>query len=355
MRSKADPAVRGSRAATVLLGVFLALLGAVVVPLVTTPTAASASTLDGVIGRPEIMSRAQNWVNRRLTYDMTGAWASDADGAHTYRRDCSGFVSMTWHLSASLTTDQFLARARAGNGMTVIARDALRPGDAMVRDSDGGGSDGHMELFSHWVNPANHGDGAYVYSFNSHGQTVQNPYAPNNVGKLGKNSAGEMAEYTFIRYKKVDSERVSDFSGDGFSDVLGVNAAGDLMYYPNNGIDVAGSTARRLDTGWGANSQVMAADFSGDGFADLFAVNAAGNLIYYPNNGLAISQSTARQLGTGFGSFSHVFASDFSGDEHADILGVDAAGNLLYFPNNGLAISSSQQLDTGWGSFIHAE
>jgi hypothetical protein len=340
---------RALRAPTLLLGVLLALLGTVVVPLAT----ASASTLDGVVSRPEILARAQNWVNRQLTYDMYGPFATDADGGHTYRRDCSGLVSMAWHLGASLTTDQFLARARAGNGMRVIPRDSLRPGDAMVRDNDGGGNDGHMELFSHWVNAARHSDGAYVYSFNSTGQTVQNPYAKNNAGKTGQDDSGELAEYTFVRYQKADSERVSDFSGDGFSDVLGVNAAGDLMYYPNNGLTVSDSTAQRLDTGWGAYSHVMAADFSGDGFADVLGVDAAGNLRYFPNNGRAISSATSRRLGEGWGSFRHVAAGDFSGDGHADIVGVDAAGDLRYYPNNGLAISSSIRLDTGWGTVKH--
>src|ERR1041384_4438800 len=113
MRSKA-----GLRATAVLLGAVLALLGAVVAP-----TAASASTVGGTIARSEIIARAQNWVNRGLTYDMDGAWATDLEGGHTYRRDCSGLVSMAWHLGSSLTTDVFLSRARSGNGMEVIPRD----------------------------------------------------------------------------------------------------------------------------------------------------------------------------------------------------------------------------------------
>ena len=348
MRSKAGP-----RTAAVLLGAVLALLGAVVTPLFTTPTAASASTVGGTIARSEIMARAQNWVDRRITYDMGGAWATDLEGSHTYRRDCSGLVSMAWHLGSSLTTDVFLSRARSGNGMEVIPRAGLRAGDAMVYDNDGGGIGGHIELFSHWVNSGDHSQGAYVYSFNSDGQTVQNPYAANNVGKLGKNSAAEMDQYTFIRYKKVDGERVSDFSGDGFSDVLGVNAAGDLMYYPNNGIAISDSTARRLATGWSSYSHVMAADFSGDGAADVLGVNAAGNLMYFPNNGFAISGAV--QLKTGFGTYSHVAAGDFSGDGFSDVLGVNAAGDLMYYPNNGIAIadSTARRLATGWGTIKH--
>jgi hypothetical protein len=54
-----------------------------------------------------------------------------------------------------------------------------------------------------------------------------------------------------------DRERVSDFSGDGHSDVLGVNAAGDLMYYPNNNLAISETTARRIGLGWGTFSHVL--------------------------------------------------------------------------------------------------
>jgi hypothetical protein len=148
-----------------------------------------------------------------------------------------------------------------------------------------------------------------------------------------------------------DRERVSDFSGDGHADVLGVNADGTLMYYPNNNLTLSSSTARQLGHGWGSFTHVMAADFSGDGAADVLGVNAEGTLLYYPNSNATISSSTARQIGHGWGSFTHVMAADFSGDGHADVLGVNADGSLLYYPNNGLALSTPVQIGHGWDSF----
>ena len=152
-----------------------------------------------------------------------------------------------------------------------------------------------------------------------------------------------------------DGERVSDFSGDGFSDVLGVNAAGDLLYYPNNGIAVSDSTAQRIGIGWSGFSQVMSADFSGDGAADVLGVNAAGNLMYYPNNGFAIADTTARQLDTGWGAYPHVTAGDFSGDGAADIIAVEPDGDLMYYPNNGFAVSDStaRRIGQGWANYRH--
>lgn len=53
----------------------------------------------------------------------------------------------------------------------------------------------------------------------------------------------------------IDRERVSDFSGDGHSDVLGVNADGDLLYYPNNGLALSPHT--RIGFGWDTFTHVM--------------------------------------------------------------------------------------------------
>ena len=64
------------------------------------------------------------------------------------------------------------------------------------------------------------------------------------------------------------------------------------------------SSSIRLGLGRSGFSHVFASDFSGDDHADILGVNAAGALVYYPNNGLAIS--SGQQLASGWGSFTHV-------------------------------------------------
>ena len=189
------------------------------------------------------------------------------------------------------------------------------------------------------------GDGyADVLGVNAAGALM---YYPNNNLTISSSTARQLGA-GWDTFRHVMS---ADFSGDGAADVLGVNAAGALMYYPNNNYTISSSTAQQLATGWGSHLQVMAADFSGDGYSDVLAVHANGDLYYYPNNGLALSSPT--RVGIGWGTFSHVFASDFSGDGYADVLGVNAAGDLLYYPNNGLALSSSTRIGIGWGTFSH--
>ncbi|MFF3853591.1 hypothetical protein [Micromonospora sp. NPDC002575] len=48
---------------------------------------------------------------------------------------------------------------------------------------------------------------------------------------------------------------VSDFSGDGHADVLGVDSSGYLWYYPNN--NYALSTPTKLGHGWSTFPFVM--------------------------------------------------------------------------------------------------
>jgi hypothetical protein len=264
----------------------------------------------------------------------------------SFYHDNAGNVIQINHGGGHFTTYLHLQSRAVGVGAQV------RQGQLIGRvGKTGPTSNGHPHLHYEQGFDSN-GNGSVTWGF-SGAERVAASF--NGVTYTGSSSTWRNVTSRNCGSGGADGERVSDFSGDGYADVLGVNAAGALMYYPNNNLTISSATARQLDTGWGSSRQVMAADFSGDGAADVLGVNADGNLMYYPNNGLAISPSTARQLGTGWGSFSHVMAADFSGDGHADILGVNAEGNLMYYPNNGLAISPStaRQIGTGWGGFTH--
>ncbi|MER7894505.1 FG-GAP-like repeat-containing protein [Micromonospora sp. NPDC094482] len=154
------------------------------------PPTAHASSIDGPISRSEILARAQNWTDRKIVYSIAGPWASDMDGDKTYRRDCSGLVSMAWHLNTSYVTDDFLGSNSRWSTLSSI--DDFQPGDAMVRR-------GHIELFAYWKDLSDHTEGAYVYSFNTDGETVQNPTIRTNRGNLGFNNVTDLRTYKPIR------------------------------------------------------------------------------------------------------------------------------------------------------------
>lgn len=172
-----------------------------------------ASSIGGRISRTEVLSRADFWVQQGVTYGtefddhdrvIATKSAPDPDGKK-YRTDCSGLVAMCWHLANSPTTMDF--NGSWSQKVKLPSQSDLRAGDAMVKN-------GHIEMFARWVNPKKHSDGAFVYSFNRLGQTVENPNHPSNFDHLGKDSKNELDGYTPIRYKNIVDD-ASVFEADG--------------------------------------------------------------------------------------------------------------------------------------------
>ncbi|GIJ46071.1 hypothetical protein Val02_29570 [Virgisporangium aliadipatigenens] len=162
------------------------------------------STVNGPVSRAETLARCQHWVDSGVTYTQTGTWAPDPQGK-AYRRDCSGLVSMAWHLGSSLNTwgfEDFSAK------QYLPSLHDLRPGDALLKE-------GHIELFARWVDPDRHTKGAFVYSFNTTGETVQNPAKKTNKGHLGRNSWDDLNTYRPIRYKRIQDTGAAAPAGGG--------------------------------------------------------------------------------------------------------------------------------------------
>ena len=95
---------------------------------------------DGV-GQPispeEAFARGETWLNPPVPYSMS-AYTGDPNGK-SYRTDCSGFVSMAWHLPNSETTVTL-----PESTVETISWDSLAPGDAVNRSLPGGS--GHVML-----------------------------------------------------------------------------------------------------------------------------------------------------------------------------------------------------------------
>jgi hypothetical protein len=100
--------------------------------------AATGSVVDGQIARGEVLARSQSWIDQHVPYSQSVSWTNQYG---TYRQDCSGFVSMAWHLGFSRSTATLPAV------MHTIARSDLRPGDALWQA-------GHIALFVRWNDAA---------------------------------------------------------------------------------------------------------------------------------------------------------------------------------------------------------
>ncbi len=165
-------------------------LVAVVGFLVSPVSAMAASSVGGPISRSEVRDRAQFWVDRHVPYSQSAQYG-DPQG-RLYRTDCSGYVSMAWHLTASENTATLMNFANR-----LASYDDLQRGDAVDRT----GSDvpwdlQHVALFDHWT------DGSHtslvVYS---------EPY-PGKTAEIESWSRSYLSDngYIPIRYKNIVSD-----------------------------------------------------------------------------------------------------------------------------------------------------
>ena len=93
----------------------------------------SAPAPASAITRQKILKRANHWVKKRVPYSQHGTYRG-------YRRDCSGFVSMSWKLGKSYSTSNISRRAKR------IKVSSLKPGDAVLIPGR------HVSIFGGWKN-----------------------------------------------------------------------------------------------------------------------------------------------------------------------------------------------------------
>jgi hypothetical protein len=142
-----------------------------------------------------------------------------------------------------------------------------------------------------------------------------------------------------------------DFSGDGRSDVLAINASGHLYLYRGNGKGGWAAKGQKIGSGWGTFKTVLApGDFSGDGRSDVLAINASGHLYLYRGNGKGGWAAKGQKIGSGWGTFKTVVTPrDFSGDGRSDVLALDTAGALWLYKGSGRGGWSGSRVKAGSG------
>ncbi|MEU7871827.1 hypothetical protein AB0B76_34305, partial [Dactylosporangium sp. NPDC049140] len=216
----------------------VASLAAVVVQFtIDAQPAAAASSIGGTITRSEVISRATNWYNRRndsdLTYDQ-GLKTWDGTHSREYRRDCSGYVDMAWHLGSDPNTTGLM-----DSDVTVaISRSQLLPGDILddvVRHSDE--SSDHVVIFGGWEDAAK--THFWIYSFGG------TPIVKYTGKSFSDDTIGShpMSDYVARRYKKIVDDtpevqvqpgrQLADLNGDGLPELIGRKADGGLYAYPH--------------------------------------------------------------------------------------------------------------------------
>ncbi|MFI1168058.1 VCBS repeat-containing protein, partial [Streptomyces sp. NPDC020801] len=169
----------------------------------------SSGVVSPSITRSEVIERAKSWVGKGLDY-------SGSDSYQGYRTDCSGYVSMAWHLSDSETTDTFIP-----NGVAEwISKDDLKPGDVLLNDASG--PHGHVVLFESWTSSAHDEYSGYEFTPSGvHHRNIPYPYSPGygTFKPARLKNIKDDAVTPEIDRRDVATRIHGDFNGDGHDDV----------------------------------------------------------------------------------------------------------------------------------------
>ncbi|WP_405017023.1 VCBS repeat-containing protein [Kitasatospora sp. NBC_00070] len=326
MSSKVSKFVRIALAASI------AASGAIATTAFTTTVAqAATSSVDGQITRSEIISRAQYWLDKGLQYNQGGNY-TDSSGRN-YRTDCSGYVSMAWHLG---TNPNPSTRELPGYAHE-ISRADLKAGDILNSFND------HVILFDKWDDAAH-----TTFSYYSFGSTPVKHRTGISINAATFDSHPN-GDYKALRYNKVIDDAVTppnggaasrvDFNGDGKVDIAGKLTDGQLLQWSGNGNGTISSSGYSLvPTGnFAPVSDLVAADFNGDGKTDVAGKLTDGQLLMWAGNGNGTVSASGYAMwpGTGFAAVSGLLAADFNGDGKVDIAGKLTDGQLLMWAGNG--------------------
>jgi hypothetical protein len=138
-----------------------------------------------------------------------------------------------------------------------------------------------------------------------------------------------------------------DLSGDGKSDIIWRDTAGDVAAWLMNGVTVTSSVlVGTVPSNW---SIVGQRDFNGDGMSDILWQDSSGDLAMWFMNGTTLSSSVS--VGTVATNWSVVGTGDFNNDGKGDILWRSSTGDLAIWMMNGATLSSGAfvgNVPTAW-------
>ena len=202
--------------------------------------------------------------------------------------------------------------------------------------------------------PAETGNGdAYTGIYRLSGTTPE-------LTRAGASVADPQAIAKYFDVRQTSPKSTSDFTGDGYNDVVAKDASGTLWLYRNSTNPQAPLSAGRtsLGSGWGIYNHVFSVgDWDGDGHGDLAAREPNGALWLYRGNAAGGLQARL-SLGGGWQQYVPAFGGDWNGDTKPDLVARDAAGVLWLYPGNGKVSSPGagmflprKALSSGWGAF----
>ncbi|SNS28358.1 Repeat domain-containing protein, partial [Streptosporangium subroseum] len=254
-----------------------ALLASLSILTITNASGAYAdSAVDGQITQSEVIARAWDWVNRRpyIKYDSSGRTSYPDAAGKQYRPDCSGAVSMAWHVGTSYNTSTLPSAPK----VRLIAADPssstdLRTGD-LLNVVNGPNGEHHAVLFDQWE-----ADHVHFSVFSFGGGSDGSTPPQHETGRTFSGSVGGHpgSIYSAYRYDNVlpdtlvsDSEQLqfADMNNDRVADLISMRSNGDVVAYWNVG-GIFNGTNKLVASGFKEPARTRFADMNSDGVADL--------------------------------------------------------------------------------------
>ncbi len=306
----------GRRAAGLLLAVALAVGGALVA---VAPAHATVADIDAgtSITRSLVVERALSWVDEKVPYSQSSYWPASAPTTgvgHSFRQDCSGFLSMAWDLPTSAVTGNFVS-ATSPYDIQLPSWAALQPGDLL-------GVSGHVILFLGWS--ADDAGRHRYFDEVSESQTG----SPALV-RLDQDALGYWHPYVPYRYRHIVTDGPSAVSwGVGRTDQVSTDANGHIQHRwqvtAGGPWAVEDMTARY---GGPVLRTAPTAATTGAGNLDVFGTTVTGVLVEYAWNGSWSETSlTGPGTVTGLAATSEPGRVDLFGRLHT----TDGAGALVH-------------------------
>ncbi|WP_405017019.1 VCBS repeat-containing protein [Kitasatospora sp. NBC_00070] len=300
MSSKVSKFVRIALAASI------AASGAIATTAFTTTVAqAATSSVDGQITRSEIISRAQYWLDKGLQYNQGGNY-TDSSGRN-YRTDCSGYVSMAWHLG---TNPNPSTRELPGYAHE-ISRADLKAGDILNSFND------HVILFDKWDDAAH-----TTFSYYSFGSTPVKHRTGISINAATFDSHPN-GDYKALRYNKVIDDTATR---------TGVYHPQTQVFYEGNNAGGTVGSAMFGNPGW----KPLTGNWDGVGSASVGAYDAATGTFYLSNDNASAAVSVK------FGNPNWVpISGDWNGDGKDSIGAYDPSTSKFYLSNDNSTLATS--------------
>lgn len=152
-----------------------------------------------------------------------------------------------------------------------------------------------------------------------------------------------------------------DWSGDGHSDLMARNSAGDLIEFDGSGLGTDGYGGLlswgTIGHGWqGFTKLFRVTNWNGDGNPSIMARDSAGRLYQYKGDGADNFAGSPVQVGNGWNTFTDIMVTNnWTGDGHPNLMGRNAKGELYLYTSDGhggwLNGGIGIKIGVGWNTF----